>query len=608
MALLGFMGEFQGRSSLDALSAYGDAASGQPGLRAQCAHGERHGCWAPEVASEGPIALALTGQPSLAGAPVECTPSRNSAAAILAAYRQSGDTILRALIGPFAIAIVDGSARRALLAIDRMGIERLAYAVRHGGIVFSTSAELVAKCPAVGAALRPQALFDYLMLHMIPAPGTVFQGVQKLRAGTFALFENGTLKLARYWEPQFVTGGRASFETLKTELRQSLKNAVNSETCAAENTGAFLSGGLDSSTVAGLLSGVGEKPAKTFSIGFGYEDYDELAYARIVNAHFGCQGHEYVITAPDIVAAFPLVARAYDEPFGNSSALPAYYCARLARDNGIRHLLAGDGGDELFAGNSRYVEQRVFERYQRAPELLRRGILEPLLSNWPDLLLMPLIRKARGYVDKANIPLPDRLETWNLLTRLGCAEVLSPDFLGAIDPDAPVAQMREVWSSAPSDAYLQRMLYYDWQYTLADNDLRKVETMCALAGVRVSYPMLHPEVVDMSTRVPPALMMPGGKLRDFYKRSMRGFLPDAVLQKKKHGFGLPFGLWLQESPQLRELIVGNLSDLRARGILRLEFIDRLLRLHHQEDARYYGVFVWVLAMLEQWMREHRVAL
>jgi asparagine synthase (glutamine-hydrolysing) len=151
------------------------------------------------------------------------------------------------------------------------------------------------------------------------------------------------------------------------------------------------------------------------------------------------------------------------------------------------------------------------------------------------------------------------------------------------------------------------MLYYDWQLTLADNDLRKVETMSALAGVRVTYPMLHPDVVELSTRIPPQLKMPGTRLRHFYKRAMAGYLPDEIIDKKKHGFGLPFGLWLQESPALREQIHDNLSSLRSRRIVRPQFIDRLLNLHGQDDARYHGVFIWVLAMLEQWLVEHDIA-
>jgi len=541
----------------------------------------------------------LSGNPSWVrkgGAPA-------TAAGILEAFGRSGRSVLQSLQGRYSLAIADESTGELLLAIDPMGIGRLAYAVVGNAIVFSTSAEAVARFPAVSAGLARQAIFDYLFHHFVPAPATVFQGVRKLPPATHLIASRGDVRVERYWTPGFRTDKVESPSTLQTGLHEALREAVRD--CGPDaSTGAFLSGGLDSSTVAGVLSEVLPAPAKTFSIGFGYPDYDELAYARIANARFGCAGHEYVIRGADIAETFHRIAQAYDEPFGNSSALPAYHCALMAREAGMNHLLAGDGGDELFAGNSRYADQRIFEWYQLAPSWLRKRVLEPALARWPQADPIWLVRKARGYVEKANISMPARLETWNFIFGLGPSRVLEPDFLASIDLRGPFARMQEVWDSTPSESTLQHMLYYDWQYTLADNDLRKVEVMCEMAGVRVSYPMLHPAVVDLSMRVAPGQMMPGRKLRHFYKQAMRDFLPDEILEKKKHGFGLPFGLWLQESAELRELVFSSLGDLRARKVIRADFLDHLLDLHGKEDARYYGVFIWVLAMLEQWFQEH----
>jgi asparagine synthase (glutamine-hydrolysing) len=270
--------------------------------------------------------------------------------------------------------------------------------------------------------------------------------------------------------------------------------------------------------------------------------------------------------------------------------------------------LAGDGGDEIFAGNKRYAEQHIFERYQWLPRALRRGILEPALSGLPAALAVGPLRKARNYIVQANTPLPDRLESWNFLFRLGFATVLEPEFLGAVDPMCLLQHMRDVYTSIPSASVVNRMLYYDWRFTLADNDLRKVGMMCALAGVRASYPMLHPDVVDVSLRVPPNMKMPGTQLRKFYKRAVADFVPQEIIHKTKHGFGLPFGLWLERSARLTELVNANLASLGARGVIRPEFLDRLRQLHGHDDARYYGVLVWTLAMFEQWLQEHELAL
>jgi asparagine synthase (glutamine-hydrolysing) len=603
MALFGFLGPLLDTSTLDAMRLHGEKFCG----RVEPQVSRRHtdfcaACWAPRFAEDARAFVAVQGEP-LWFDDSTCEHSVAEPAAILEAYRRSGSDLLTSLRGRFALAIVDGEARRALLAIDPIGIERLTYAVRDQQLVFSVSAHAVASSPNVNAPVSNQALFDYMLLHVVPGPDTAFTGVRKLRAGTCLSFADGRVDVQRYWQPRFNEHAHASFSTLRDELKASLQEGVRS--CRPdERTGAFLSGGLDSSSVAGVLSQVGPRPARTFSIGFGYPQYDELPYARIANARFGCEGHEYIVTGNDIADIFPRIGQTFDEPFGNSSALPVYCCARFAAENGIEHLLAGDGGDELFAGNSRYAEQLIFEHYLKVPAILRRALIEPVITHWPDPLAFWPIRKARGYVQKANTPLPRRLESWNVIYRSGPAEFLHPDFLGSVDPHAPLARMDEVWRSAPCQSTLNRMLYYDWQYTLADNDLRKVEAMSALARVRVSYPMLHPSVIAMSLRIPPQLKMPGTKLRHFYKRAMCDFLPQEIIHKKKHGFGLPFGLWLTQSAALRELIFGNLANLRARRIVRGQFLDRLLDLHGSDDASYYGVFLWVLAMLEQWLHDH----
>jgi asparagine synthase (glutamine-hydrolysing) len=216
---------------------------------------------------------------------------------------------------------------------------------------------------------------------------------------------------------------------------------------------------------------------------------------------------------------------------------------------------------------------------------------------------MPL-RKLRSYVDQARIPLPDRFESWNFVYREGLRRLLDREFAAAVNLEGPLALMREVWHDAPAGKLLDRMLWYDWRFTLADNDLRKVCTMCELAGVRVSYPMLHPEVVELSVRVPPAMKIKGLELRSFFKRAMADFLPKQVIEKEKHGFGLPFGVWLKTDAALGDLVYSNLSDLKSRRLVAASFIDRLIREHREGHPSYYGYVIWDLAMLEEWLKVH----
>lgn len=561
---------------------------------------------APAIAADGGIAVAIRGEPMWRTNEPAIRNAENAARAVLEAYRRHAERFLDVMFGSFAVAITDVQRGSTLLAVDRMGVERLTYA-RHGAaLVFSTSAELVARFPGRDPRVDRQALLSYMYFHMIPSPQTAFDGVRKLPLATALEWKNGTLREFRYWEPTFAVDGAASQDSLRDALHESLTTAVRAAQ-PGDRSGAFLSGGLDSSTVAGFLAKERPGQARTFSIGFGFADYDELEYARIANTRFGCQATEYEVTPDDITDVLPRVAQAYDEPFGNASAIPTYCCARLARQHGVDHLLAGDGGDEIFAGNKRYAEQRVFERYQSVPAALRSWLLEPVLASLPPALAVSVLRKGRNYIARARIPLPDRLEIWNFLHQLGFEAILHSDFRAAVDEQGPLEHMRTVYNGAPRAELVDRMLYYDWRFTLADNDLRKVGTMCELAGVRVSYPMLHQDVVDVSTRVPAGMKMRGTQLRSFYKDAMQGFLPQEIIQKTKHGFGLPFGMWLQRSPRLADLIDSNLASLSSRKIVRAEFLDRLRQLQDREDAHYYGVLIFTLAMLEQWFQDHRIS-
>lgn len=567
-----------------------------------------HCCETPD------LVVALQGSPSWDGDPevgraLDAPPSPRGtpdpAAIVAGAYRTMGVRFLERLHGSFALSVIDRRSVLTLLAVDRMGIERLAYATAGEAIAFGASSHAVACCPAFAPRIRPQALFDFLLMHMIPSPDSVYESVHKLRAGTYVVFQRGRAQAAAYWHPHFEESGRCDPKALGAELRENLRQAV-SDCHADERTGTFLSGGLDSSTVAGTLASIRPGVA-TFSIGFGVEKYDELEYARIASRHFGTTAYEYNVTPDDVALALPRIAAAYDEPFGNSSAVPTYFCARLAHEHGVHHLLAGDGGDEIFGGNDRYAQQKIFEAYWRLPASIRQHLIEPA-TRWidPESPVTPL-RKLRSYVDQARIPMPERAEWWNFMYRADLGEMLDPSLREVIDPRFALRRMAEVYALGPGKALVNKMLFYDWQYTLADNDLRKVGTMCALAGVRVSYPMLDRRVVETSLRVPPRLKVAGLNLRAFFKQAMAGFLPRAILQKQKHGFGLPFGVWLKTHQPLAELIYSLLSDLKSRHIVLPAFLDKLIEDHRSGHPSFFGYAIWDLAMLEAWLASHPLA-
>jgi asparagine synthase (glutamine-hydrolysing) len=332
-------------------------------------------------------------------------------------------------------------------------------------------------------------------------------------------------------------------------------------------------------------------------MGFDAKGYDEMDYARITAAHFKIKLHEYYVTPADVLQAIPLIAQTYDEPFGNDSAVPAYYCAKFARELGMTRLLAGDGGDEYFAGNSRYAKQKVFELYRHVPSPVK-SILEPLAFNLPPL------RKVKRYIEQAKIAMPERLETYNFLHQTPLAEIFSEDFLAQIDPDQPLQFLKNTYNRTSNDDLIKQMLFLDDKFTLADNDLRKVNRMCELAGVDVHYPMLQENLVAFSTSIPSKWLMQGFELRSFYKEGLRNFLPKATLAKSKQGFGLPFGVWMSSDKELKQFAVASLESIEKRGFLNPAYIKNLIRLHQEGHASYYGTMIWLLVMLEQWLSTH----
>jgi asparagine synthase (glutamine-hydrolysing) len=527
-----------------------------------------------------------------------------AAKTLINAYRAMGARVLEKIEGQFSLALVVEETDEVFLATDRIASEPLVYSVSGRSIVFSSTLSAMREHPLLDCQIDPQSIFNYLFFHVIPGPETIYKEQHKILPGTCAHFINGDLKLSRYWQIDYrEDAGAANMQEMREELFALLRSSIQGFSQAGK-VGAFLSGGTDSSTVSGILSQVLDAPVPTYSIGFSAEGYDEMEYARIASTHFETEHHEYYVTPDDIVAAVPKIASIYSEPFGNSSAVPTYYCAKLARTDGVTRMLAGDGGDELFAGNPHYARQYLFSVYDALPETLRKSVIEPAVmsSGYPQVTV-PL-KKLRSYVEQAMVPMPERLETYNLLTRLGVQHVVNPEFLQQIEPLYPYKLMSEHYCSSNARTMLNKMLWFDFKFVLADKDLPKVSRMCELAGLQVAYPILGDEIIAFAARIPPKLKLKGQKLRYFFKEALREFLPAEIIAKKKHGFGLPVGNWVSSHKELGQLASDNLNDLKSRKIVRADLIDSLIDTRLGEHAPYYGNMVWILLMLEQWFKAH----
>lgn len=531
---------------------------------------------------------------------------RGVAATLIAAWRDRGDGVFDLFSGPVSFAILDAAKREAVIAIDRIGIQQMTFAVSTGGdFVFASDARAVCSHPAIDAAISPQALFNYLYFYISPGPGTVFDKVEKLQPGQAVHFRNGSVFRSFYWQPPYTEHSTTDAAALCEEAGRRLDAGVAAAASAVPDAepGAFLSGGLDSTSVAGYLAG--HRPgAKGFTIAFPEEKYNELPWAEAGARQFGIDHIKHVLTPAETVAAIPGIVEAHDEPYGNSSSVPAYVCARIARDSGVGVLLAGDGGDEIFAGNERYIEQRRYDVWHRIPAPLRNCFLHPALKAVGRQAGSGLFARAWAYADRAATPLPDRLQAYNVVATTAHEKLFHPDFLSEISPDAPLELVREIYNRPSDTTELKRMQFLDLCITLADNDLRKVNRACELAGVHVAYPMLDEDLVSFAAGIPSDMLLPQGRLRGFYKDAMTGFLPAEILNKPKHGFGMPFAEWTHAPGELRDMAEDAVRKFGGRHILADEIVGEMLDdLTGVRDSQFGGL-VWDIMMVEFWLAHH----
>ena len=556
------------------------------------------------VADNGTVFACIAGTPSWRSTGLnKIAADKGYASALIAAYRQKDMKLLSELSGQFVFCLYDVDKRKLVVALDRIGVEHLYFTKITNGVAFCTNLGSLIRAAIEPAEIDPQNLYNYFYFHSVPSPDTIYRHINKLIGGQYLSYENGRCTVETYWKPEFQESTDQSIYTLGNEMLDIIERSVT-RYADIPQAGSFLSGGLDSSTVSGMLAKVRPGDANTFSIGFDAEGYDEMEYARLASRHFGTKQHEYYVTPDDVLSMVEKIAASYDEPFGNSSALPAYFCAKMAKEQGMERLLAGDGGDETFAGNERYSKQGVFELYAKLPGILRSTVLDPLFLHNPIAKNIPMVKKIHSYISQAKVPLPDRLETYNYLHRHSADTIFSADFLQNIDIEAPLNNLRSAYHSVEDVSTLNKMMVLDWKRTLHDNDLVKVNRMCELAGIEVVYPLLCDGLIEFSCKIPSDIKLKDNKLRWFYKEATKDFLPYEIIHKSKQGFGLPFGVWTSTHKGLQELAYNALNDLKQRGIFLNNFIDDTIHMHQTVHAKYYGELVWILMMLELWLANH----
>ncbi|MCA9651177.1 MAG: asparagine synthase (glutamine-hydrolyzing) [Myxococcales bacterium] len=531
--------------------------------------------------------------------------TRSDTEVILAAYRQWGDAMLERLQGMFAFGLWDASARRLLLARDRVGIKPLYYAIVPGprgpALAFGSEPKALLPVPGVGRELDPVALDAYLDLYYVPPPLSMFAGIRQLPPGHRLVWQDGRATVERWWdaEPRIVHG--RSVEEWAEIVAPVLEDAIASRTVADVPLGAFLSGGLDSSTIVAVLSERGHGPVETFCVGYGEEgrSYDERSEARLVADAFGTRHHELELSI-DVLSGLEAMVRGFDEPFGSPTAMLSSALSRFVRQH-VTVALAGDGGDELFGGYPRYRGLRISALAGRVPPPLR-ALAQRVAEGREHSTARSYRRWARQFLAGLRLPDAERYAAWVAYARPPERDrLLSASLRRRLDEAGRVDPVVEHFARPARADLVERAAYADLHGFLPENVLRGSDRMSMAHGLELRVPFCDHRLVELAMRIPEHQRVGWLASKRVLRRIMRGRLPPHVLRRRKLGFNAPLGAWMRRD--LDRLVDQWLAPslLRARDLLSADEVARLVD-EHRQGRRDHGLRLWSLIVLEQWMR------
>ena len=523
--------------------------------------------------------------------------SKSDSEVIIHLYEERGVGLLEKLRGMFAFALWDGKRRCLLLARDRLGQKPLYYARRGQTLIFASEIKAILRHPGVQARVNLQAVHDFLCYQYVPSPQTAFSDIYKLPPASYLLQCGARVKLERYWHLSFEPKVALGEAQCRRRLQELLEEAVRIRLMSDVPLGAFLSGGLDSSTVVALMSKLCERPVKTFSIGFEEDEYNELSYARLVARRFHTDHQEFMVT-PSALEILPDLIWHYNEPFADPSALPTYYVSRVSRRH-VTVALCGDAGDENFAGYERYLMHRWARSYRRLPRVLREKVIGKLAERLERLFPRhPLARRLRNLVKRISLPSPElHAQQMRIFSPELSAQLYSPELARAARDDF----LLELFAQARAGDELDRLLWVDIHSYLPDDLLVKVDVASMANSLEVRSPFLDHELVEFVAALPPGLKLRGGEQKYLLKRAFADLLPPAVLRRRKMGFSVPLDRWFRGC--LKDYLREVLLDERTlkRGYFRPGPLRELLR-EHESGKFDHGFKLWSLLILELWQR------
>ncbi len=519
---------------------------------------------------------------------------------ILHSYAQYGDEFIHRLNGMFAFALWDARRRRLIVGRDRLGIKPV-YLFRDARrFAFASEAKALLKLPGISAEIDPAALHSYLNLGYVAAPLSIFRGISKLPPASMVVIEDGRIEERRYWRVSGVMDRGMPEREWVERIRTRLDASVRMQMVSDVPIGAFLSGGIDSSTVVGLMAAHSDQPIRTYAIGFkgtaADDYYNELPYARRVAELFHTQ-HQEIVVRPDVVSLLPRLLWHMDEPMSDTAFITTYLVSQFARRD-VTVILSGVGGDELFGGYRRYLGNHYQAYFDRLPGWARRAAstVGKHLPSDRHSPLMNFSRLAKGFLESAGLPFEERYRGYVQVFPLEEVQRLLR-FDGVPQPDMIESAFRH---ASGGDAF-NRMFAVDAETMLPDDLLMLTDKMSMATSLECRVPLLDQELVELAARMPENVKIRGGRLKHALKEAVSDLLPRDILERKKRGFGTPMGAWLKS--ELAPLVRGLLSDsvVKDRGLFHFSAVQELIASH--EANRIDGTDrLMTLLALEIWSR------
>ncbi len=526
--------------------------------------------------------------------------TRSDTEAIIHLYEEKGEHCFQYLRGMFAIAIWDGRGRKLLLARDRVGKKPLFYFFDGSRIMFASEMKAILEVPDVPREIDLKALADYFSLLYIPAPKSIFKQIRKVLPGHYLVVSEKGVREVEYWDISFANVLKFSEKEWCEKLLETYREAVRIRLISDVPLGAFLSGGIDSSSVVALMSKLKEEPVLTSSIGFDEQEFNELNYARDVASRFNTDHHEKIVR-PDAVGIVEKLAWHYDEPFADSSAIPTYYVSKVAREN-VTVALSGDGGDENFAGYRRYYFDKR-ENMLRAfvPTGMRRPIFSTLASLYPKADWAPRIFRGKATFEAlACSPLEGYFRSMSAFRPALKAKLLHLDVIKELKRYDSMDVLRFYYEKADTGDPLSRIQYVDIKTYLTDDILVKVDRASMANSLEVRAPILDHKFMELASAIPSSLKLRGRNGKYILRKALADVVPKQILYRKKMGFGVPLTRWFRS--ELKEMAYDSIVTRNDNGLFNKSAVQQIWN-QHQNGFRDRSTELWTLLMFQLWQQE-----